>query len=155
MGLDMYLYKKTYVQNWDYMKPEQRHEITVKFAGETRKDIKPERIGYIIEQVAYWRKANQIHKWFVDTCGKGIDECQEIYVCREELQTLLELCQTVIESPDKAADLLPSEGGFFFGSTDYDDSYFTDLKDTVAMLTGILKEHPNETGASFYYQASW
>jgi len=31
MGLDMYLYKKTYVQNWEHQTPEQRHTISVKF----------------------------------------------------------------------------------------------------------------------------
>ena len=60
MGLDMYLHKKTYVKNWDHMKPEELHEITVKKGGKVRKDIKPDRINEVVEEVAYWRKANAI-----------------------------------------------------------------------------------------------
>ena len=61
MGLDMYLYKKSYVKNWQHMKPESLHKITIKKGGKVRKDIKTDRITYIIEEVAYWRKANAIH----------------------------------------------------------------------------------------------
>lgn len=28
MGLDMYLYKKVYVKNWEYLKPEEKHHVT-------------------------------------------------------------------------------------------------------------------------------
>lgn len=30
----------------------------------------------IFEEVAYWRKANEVHAWFVKTVEDGIDECQ-------------------------------------------------------------------------------
>jgi hypothetical protein len=45
MGLDMYLYKKTYVQNWEHQTPEQRHTISVKLGDNAREDIKPHRIA--------------------------------------------------------------------------------------------------------------
>ena len=32
MGLDMYLTKRTYVQNWDYMKKSEKNYVTVKGA---------------------------------------------------------------------------------------------------------------------------
>ena len=66
MGLDMYLHKKTYVKNWEYMSPEELHEVTVKKNGQELPNIKKERISSIEESVAYWRKANHIHQWFVD-----------------------------------------------------------------------------------------
>ena len=28
------------------------------------------------ESFGYWRKANQIHKWFVDNVQGGIDDCR-------------------------------------------------------------------------------
>ena len=40
MGLDMYLTKRTYVQNWDYMKKSEKNYVTVKGADE--KHIKSE-----------------------------------------------------------------------------------------------------------------
>ncbi len=60
MGLDMSLTKRTYVKNWDWMKPEDTHLVTVLKGGKPT-GIKPERVGEIIEDVAYWRKANAIH----------------------------------------------------------------------------------------------
>lgn len=98
MGLDMYLYRKTYVQNWDHMKASAKHKITVKKGGKVRKDIKPERICYIIEQVGYWRKANHIHKWFVDNVQGGVDNCEEFFVELTKLQELLEVCKLVINT---------------------------------------------------------
>jgi hypothetical protein len=53
--------------------------------------------SYITEEVAYWRKANAIHKWFVANVQDGVDECQEAYVEREQLQELLEICETIID----------------------------------------------------------
>ncbi len=61
MGLDMYLTKETYVKNWDFQKAQDKHAVTVQKGGETVKSIKPERVSYVTEEVAYWRKANQIH----------------------------------------------------------------------------------------------
>ena len=48
MGLDMMLSKRTYVKNWDYQKDEQKHNVTVKLNGKSRKDIKPKRINRAI-----------------------------------------------------------------------------------------------------------
>ena len=28
------------------------------------------------EEVAYWRKFNALHNWFVQNCQDGVDECQ-------------------------------------------------------------------------------
>lgn len=163
MGLDMYLHKKTYVKNWDHQRPEERHEITVKLGGQAHPHIKPERISEITEQVAYWRKANAIHKWFVDNVQDGRDECQESYVEREQLAELVARCKEVLNSvetiepgqviaqPALANTLLPTQDGFFFGSTDYGQYYLADLRDTVAQLEPLLAEE----GGAFYYRASW
>ena len=40
------------------------------------------------EEIAYWRKANAIHGWFVRNCADGVDECQPIAVSREALNHL-------------------------------------------------------------------
>lgn len=47
------------------------------------------------EQIGYWRKANQIHNWFVENVQSGIDECQSSFVSREQLAFLLDLCKMV------------------------------------------------------------
>ena len=45
--------------------------------------------------VGYWRKANQIHAWFVDNVQDGIDDCREYEISKENLEKLLETCKTV------------------------------------------------------------
>jgi len=95
MGLDMYLSKRHYVQNWEHNGPERQHKITVKVGGKAHPHINTSKISYIIEQVGYWRKANAIHDWFVQHCQDGRDECQESYVTREQLQELYDTCVLV------------------------------------------------------------
>ncbi len=96
MGLDMYLRRRSYIKNWDHQ--ESKHSTVVKKDGKKRTDIKSDRVAYIIEEAAYWRKANAIHKWFVDNCQDGVDDCREAYVSREQLKELVDLCKQVLES---------------------------------------------------------
>jgi len=169
MGLDSYLVKKTYVKNWKHTPAKEWHAVTVLLTGEPHPEIKPDRITLIVEDVVYWRKANQIHKWFVDNCQDGEDDCKEYYVSREQLQELVKLCEKVRDSllaegnsegemgkrrflnTDVAKELLPTSSGFYFGSEDYDENYLIDLKETIAY---IKPELSTKTG-DFYYQASW
>lgn len=165
MGLDMYLYRKNYVQNWSHTLPEERHIITIKKGENVREDIKPERIAYITEQVAYWRKFNALHSWFVEKCGGGVDECQEIHISRQDLQDLLYTLNMVMaaiegEDNDKIQELLPPVGGFFFGSTDIDKYYKQKVEDTIQIIEGLINEESDDEEAInvdgyFFYQASW
>lgn len=69
MGLDMYLIKrKKYDKNDDSF-----------------------------NEVAYWRKANQIHNWFVENIQDCIDDCGYYEVSRQELQALLTDCRDVLK----------------------------------------------------------
>jgi hypothetical protein len=72
----MYLHRKTYMANWEWMKPEDRDEVTVLRGGKPT-GIKSERVKQIVEEVACWRKANAIHQWFVGNVQRGKDDCQE------------------------------------------------------------------------------
>lgn len=157
MGLDMYLYKKTYVQNWEHQTPEQRHTISVKLGDNEREDIKPERIAYIVEQIGYWRKFNALHGWFVENCAQGDDECQEIEVRAHDLKVLLEtlkeVSKAIKENDHKTiAMLFPPVAGFFFGSTEIDQYYKEQVNETIAIIEEAINEGEHE---EFYYQASW
>lgn len=147
MGLDSYLYKKTYIGN-HYKKPEEQTKIDV--AG-----VKQERVSYITEQVGCWRKANHIHNWFVNNVQEGDDNCQEYPVDLEQLKELLTIVNEILEYPfddnKKAKELLPTAEGFFFGGTEYDSYYYDDLRDTKRILEEVLAED----GGDYYYQASW
>lgn len=163
MGLDMYLSKKTYVKFWEHNKV--NNVISVKFGNKKRTDIKPKRISYIVEEVMYWRKANHIHKWFVDNCQKGVDDCGEYYVSIEQLEELATLCESVVSKKqlvksgltELVENELPTASGFFFGNTAYNESYFSDCEETAKELRKILAEKPMEGayGGDFYYQSSW
>ena len=53
----------------------------------------------IMEQIGYWRKANQIHNWFVENVQDGEDDCcYHNEVTKEILEELLDTCQRVLDS---------------------------------------------------------
>lgn len=150
MGLDMYLTRKIYVgAGWSH------NEVTgivdISRNGE-KIDIDLSRIVDITEDVITWRKANAIHQWFVDNVQNGEDNCASYYVTPEVLQSLLEDIEEVLKNKNKAKELLPTQGGFFFGGTDYDDYYWDDLKRTKKALKEVLSD---QRGGDFYYQSSW
>jgi len=103
-------------------------------------------------EIGYWRKANAIHKWFVDNVQQGKDECQVSNVSRDQLQKLLEVVNTVLNNQSKATELLPPQKGFFFGSQEIDEWYFKDLKDTKVFVENALKLDENW---DIFYQSSW
>lgn len=98
-----------------------------------------------------WRKANAIHEYFVNLAG--VDDCQPYYVSKEDLDCLLDLCEKVLAEPEKAPDLLPTRGGFFFGSTEYDEWYLGYVKETRDFLKAFIPNFDKFDLIS--YQACW
>lgn len=160
MGLDMYLKAKKYVNKHDYKQQDSKPKMTQEYINLAT--LYPELdtgdiYGFEISRsIAYWRKANQVHVWFVLHCQGGEDDCREHYVDREQLQELLDLCKKVLDKKDKAYALehLPPQQGFFFGSTEIDDWYWQDITETIVQLSAIL-ENERLKDYDFYYQASW
>ena len=150
MGLDMYLEKRTYVRQWEHQSPEEQYNVEVTKGGESVK-IDPKRVTYIIEEIGYWRKANQIHQWFVDNVQHGVDNCGEYCVSKGQLEDLLEICIKILNDNSLAEELLPTASGFFFGGTEYDEWYFKDIENTIE----VLKEALSDTHADYYYSSSW
>ena len=101
---------------------------------------------------AYWRKANQIHAWFVDNVQGGEDNCGEYYVSHEKLKSLLDLVNRALA--ERNPNLLPPQEGFFFGGTDIDEWYWLDLKNTKDKLDRVFAL-PEMSKLSFYYSSSW
>lgn len=104
------------------------------------------------EEVAYWRKVNSIHKWFVDNVQNGKDDCGDYEVERSKLQSLVDLIDQVLNDKSLAGQLLPPQDGFFFGTTEINEVYFSDLETTKRRLSEILKM-PDDM--AFYYTSSW
>ena len=143
MGLDMYLYRRSYTRGIGAGSNKQ-----VVFGVE----IVPANVKYIIEEVAYWRKANAIHKWFVDNVQNGEDDCGEYFASREKLESLVQICKTLKEFPETAKNYLPPQEGFFFGSTSIDDLYWEDIDDTIEQIERVLTTYSDD---NFFYQSSW
>jgi hypothetical protein len=152
MGLDMYFYKKSYVSNHEWTKPEHRIKVTIERNG---KEVDSTNVRYIVEEAGYWRKANAIHKWFVDNVQNGKDNCEEYYVPFEKLQQLKKDCELALTSKVVAENILPTQSGFFFGSTDYDKDYEDDLKQTIEIVDKALADYDKEGSVYFYYRSSW
>ncbi len=145
MGLDMYLSARQMTFN-GWKNPDLYNKLVQEapFALDT---------ATLEVQVAYWRKANQIHKWFVDHVQNGKDDCGDYYVSREQLQLLLDTCKIVLIDREEASQLLPVQEGFFFGSYEYNEYYFSDIQDTIEQLEKVLTEYPEDW--DFKYQSSW
>lgn len=149
MGLDMYLNRKQYVRDWDHTPKEKRTNIKVEIQGQ---QIKTNKLRYLEFEGMYWRKANHIHQWFVDNVQDGDDNCGQYYVPIEKLAELRDLCLYVSKDNDKAEELLPTQSGFFFGGTEYDEYYFDSLSETYKTLNTLIKNYPDD---EYYYQSSW
>jgi len=57
-----------------------------------------------------------------------------------------------IKNPTVAQKLLPTQPGFFFGDTNYDEYYIQDINDTIKILKECLKQ---KGFVDFYYSSSW
>ncbi len=183
MGLDMYLEgsfsTRAYIRptDQDYADMREGKEVEVKKSPEFEDAIAA--IGFedapidhaynhftYVFPIITWRKANAIHKFFVDNCQEGNDNCQRHYVSESDLERLLEIINEILEIKTpvaremKAEELLPTDiEGCFFGSKEYDDWYYKDLEDTKKVLDKLFKYQATaETGKcfdNFYYQSSW
>ncbi len=182
MGLDMYLVAKKYVGGWDHQEDRTAYTKLAELFGVTPDEGSPH---FNVEAcVGYWRKANAIHRWFVEMVQDGKDECQDSYVSREQLAELRAACVQVLSTvetvdgtlntgetwyadgriekhtkpgqvvaqPSVAASVLPTQGGFFFGNTEYNEYYLEDLRDTVAIIDRALAM---DQSWDFEYQSSW
>ena len=146
MGLDMYLSAKRFLWHSE---------------GDLAANIKrnfpdlPEhmRVKEVTIEAMYWRKANAIHKWFVDRVQGGEDNCSEFEVSLEQLEELLAVIDQVLDNPERASELLPPHEGFFFGGKEMDDWYWEQLKRTQSELQELFTR--NWQSWDFYYRASW
>lgn len=143
----MWLWAKRYL--WD--KDEKMKESISKKYPEYSK-LKPKEILF---EFGYWRKANAIHNWFVENVQDGVDNCGNYYVSMEKLKDLLVLVKKVLKDKKKAEELLPTQSGFFFGETAYNEWYFEGLEYTKKMLEELFNNEKLYEGLDFEYSSSW
>jgi hypothetical protein len=178
MGLDMYLYKSKKVEGWtakDYRKVENlTYEMDKKIDIKTLENaikylkeitylpnleqidlkVKNNKCYLFLEQVGYWRKANAIHRWFVKNIQDGMDECDYFFVTKEHLENLMTDCDKVLNNILECKNVLPTQDGFFFGSSDYDLYYIENIKSTYELCSKLLKQI-DFNHEVLLYQSSW
>ncbi|MBV7508449.1 hypothetical protein KW850_24850 [Bacillus sp. sid0103] len=167
MGLDMYLFSLPKITGMSY-------DEIVKASAEMGKHkaeqdeiyekLKPHIKHFkeydsswssIYEEVAYWRKANQIHNWFVENLHNGEDEpCFSQEVTKENLQDLNNLCLQVLQQKEPPINFLPTRPGCFFGNLSYDSYYYREIEETQELLAALIKNFNFETHY-LLYQCSW
>lgn len=173
MGLDMYLTGKKYFGG-RYNEKEEFVELKRKAPWEKREEVlkfNVKDIDSIIIDFGYWRKANAIHKWFVDHCWDGKYEDyhgEEISVEKKQLEELRDLCINVkaeilkkktFATKKKVIDkMLPMQDGFFFGYRNDEEGieyYIDDLTETIKIVDEAIKKMHLYNVCELYYSASW
>lgn len=155
MGLDMYLHSKRYISKYFNKGDEELAGTIQKLFPELAdmtSSISESPVKEVRIEAGYWRKANQVHKWFVDNIQKGVDDCDSYSVQREQLEELKKLCQQVLDFRHLATDKLPPANGFFFGSDKTDEYYFQDLEHTIKIIDRCLALPESW---EFEYHSSW
>ena len=162
MGLDMYFYERHYFPKKEnkhgYLVP-QSFTVATQPYGKARKRFKD--VIYITCKVGQFRKANAIHWWILKNCWDSDDKdsanCKQIYISSEQVRQLKDICIELLgyrgeKFKQKAYELLPTHGGFFWGSTEYDKWYKCDLRDFVKMAN---KLHMDDPHIDLFYEPSW
>lgn len=147
MGLDMFLYAKRDL--WSSNKNDKVVESSIR---SVLPEIEGMEVRSIKVEAGYWRKAYQIHRWFVENIQDGEDDCRDADVFRDQLGDLLDLCRKVMANQSRAEELLPTSKGFFFGGTNYDNLYWEDIEHTIMVLEKCLAL-PKDW--YFTYRSSW
>lgn len=121
----------------------------VKDVEEVRKFFKMFVDRTYAESDAYFRKVNFVYRYFAP---KLEDEC--CFVTKSDLEDMIDRCDKVLKNHELAEELLPTVSGFFFGSTDYDNYYFDDVKDVRSQFKKLLKGFNEDTDVIFVVM-SW
>ena len=108
-------------------------------------------------QIGYFRKFNALHSYIVKTFANGIDNCQDIILYKEDVEQIKKVLDEVLnahQQVEKAKELLPTQSGFFFGGTDYDEYYFEDVKVAADLMQSFLDNFDFDK-YQLIYEASW
>lgn len=107
---------------------------------------------YYWGELAYWRKFNALHAWFVHNVQDDVDNCGDYVVSQTKLSELVEVLKKLQQTKDTS--LLPTQSGFFFGSTEYDEWYWDRVNSTIDILSEILTTFDFEN-EELLYTSSW
>lgn len=166
MGLDQWLFANYYNDGgWPWVREKdpakgESFDAICRAAGLEPGEVESSGVT-VTFKVCTWRKANQIHSWFITHCWQPDteDNLAEIPVTREQLTELVEACDTALDlyaagRLDDAALVLPPMQGFFFGDYAVDEYWQQDVAETRERI-GALLRNPHFAGQdwTWHYQA--
>lgn len=89
------------------------------------------------EQVWTGRKENHIHAYFESEVG-DVENCVYLPLEREHIERLVARLQQVVNDHEMAGAALPTQAGFFFGGTEYDEWYYNDVEQELKEFSEVL-----------------
>jgi hypothetical protein len=155
MGLDMYLYASKYESKsqWRNNKEEVKG-----FYPEDLEDLQTDIFerNFVSKdthyQIGYWRKFNALHHYIVENFADGEDDCRRIYLSPSDIGHILDTLRKARDNKERVGEILPTQSGFFFGTTDYDEWYWRDVEYAIRLFEEVVKIQDEY---EIYYQASW
>ena len=151
MGLDQYFTAHSSLLLYDPRETARRTQIKQLF-DELVDDDHCE-IERVICDIGSLRKANQIHRWMVETVQNHQDDCEQYRLTPSHLDQLSLVLDQVNQFGHLAADLLPGADGCFFGSQSVDEWYFQQITQCQKIVERA--QRLSQKGWDIYYQASW
>ena len=97
-----------------------------------------------------YRKVNCLYAYFNDRL-----EDEQCLVTKADVEDIIDRAKNVLLAHDEetSAQLLPTQSGFFFGSTEYDEYYYDDIADVYKQFTKYLEDWTDDTIGWVYF--SW
>lgn len=170
MGLDLFFHKckrsnynayNKAIEKWQNDEPQSgkiSHEDYEKLSEDEKNKIqkevsdwydkRPKMDAHGISEIGYFRKVN-----FLMTFFNYEGNCEFKEIAKYELEDLVERCNAVLTASnrkEKAEDLLPTQSGFFYGSTEYDKYYYEDVKEVRDWASGVLNDLKDEEMVLMY-----
>lgn len=106
-----------------------------------------------IEELWRGRKENHIRAAIEYLSGENAINCGYVFLSKPVVERLTERLAEVSQEHSLAATVLPTQDGFFFGSTQYDEYYFADIERELEAFRTILKEW--DESKSYAYWEWW
>lgn len=99
----------------EHLYTNEKNEV-VKYVTAERKDT---------SDVMYFRK----HNWLLPFFGY-VENCTNKVISKDDVELFISAAEKVLEKKDveTAKELIPTESGFFFGNTEYDEWYFKGIE---------------------------
>lgn len=166
MGLDMYLYANKYDSKSTYSYDEEKkNKVSKTFYPRALNKLARKHADNnflskeTFYQIGYWRKFNALHGFIVEHYAEGVDECQKIYLSKDDIKEILKILKEVKANPNSAMDIMPPTLGCCFGSQDIDGWFIKDVEYSVELFEDVLemleKNDKRKNYYEIYYQASW